>query len=390
MKIVGNSKYQKAANGSLILNYLRKQGGTSRSRIAEELGLQPSTVTYIMNRLLQAGLVRESSGIGGNGSGRKAIRIELNNDYGTVIGLDLQADYYNAVVTDIGGRVVGSFHREYDGEAKTFERRFASVLKEVRESVRGEGPVLGAGVAIPGVVDPSGPIIEECWTHNLQHHNLGPFLEENFSFPIVVENDANCCAWKNLWYEGSGDHDSFIYLLPRFHRSELLPENYPSVGIGMGLVYNGEIYQGFTHRAGEYRSLFFRQEEKVPGQLSLSLAEMRLVASDRTVRRKLVVELLGTLILIMHITNPRALFIGGDLAGEQDLVAGVLEGEFAPQWRRLSANGVRIEVLDDAAYDAATGAAAAMLNTLYAIPQVGNGEQNVRIWNSLLTNLIDQ
>jgi hypothetical protein len=92
----------------------------------------------------------------------------------------------------------------------------------------------------------------------------------------------------------------------------------------------------------------------------------------------------------MHITNPRALFIGGDLAGEQDLVGGVLEGEFAPQWRRLSANGVRIEVLDDAAYDAATGAAAAMLNTLYAIPQVGNGEQNVRIWNSLLTNLIDQ
>lgn len=389
MKIVGNSKYQKAANASLILNYLRREGSTSRSRIAEELGLQPSTVTYIMNRMLQAELVEETRDAATPGSGRRPIKITLNRNYGAVIGLDLQADYYNAVITDIAGRPIETVHREYDRASSTFEDRFSSVMREVESLVPGEIPVLGAGVAIPGIVDPSVPLIEDCWSHNLRQRNLKRYIEKNYSYPIFIENDANCCAWRFLWYESVGNKDSFIYLLPRFHRKELLPDNYPSVGIGMGLVYNGEIYNGFTYRAGEFRSLFFKQSGTVPGQITLSTEEMNRIAHDDTVKRKLVHELLGTIILFMYFTNPRALYIGGDLAKEGPLIQDVLEHELAYEWEQLDNSGIQLKVLEDAGGDAARGAAAAMLQTLYTIPQVGTGEQNARIWKSLLTNLID-
>ena len=59
-KIVGNSQYQKIANALLIIQLLCK-GPNTRVAIARELGLQPSTVTYSINRLIETGLVREST-----------------------------------------------------------------------------------------------------------------------------------------------------------------------------------------------------------------------------------------------------------------------------------------------------------------------------------------
>ncbi|SIQ28854.1 ROK family protein [Alkalispirochaeta americana] len=399
MKLVGNSRYQKAANGSLLLDFLRRSGGASRRRISRELGLQPSTVTYIVNRLLQAGLVVES-GFGGNdpadssdeparGSGRRATRIVINPTYGAVIGLDLQADYYKALVTDIAGEEIVCVHREYHAAAAGFEALFSSVLAEVESRIPRNMPVLGAGVAIPGVVDPEGPVIEECWSHNLTGAHLGEFLARTFSYPVLMENDANCCAWKTLWYDSRDEDDSFVYLLPRFHRQELLPEGYPSVGVGLGLVYNGTIYNGFTRRAGEFRSLFFEESGNVPGQIALTPLEMNRVSRDAGIRRKLVVELLRTLILFMHISNPRALFVGGDLSSEGDLIRRVLEEDLRQEWDALARSGVQVEVLGNAEYDAARGAAAAVLDTLYSIPRIGGREQDARIWRSLLTNLID-
>ncbi|WP_018526329.1 ROK family transcriptional regulator [Alkalispirochaeta alkalica] len=394
MKLVGNSRYQKAANGSLLLDYLRRSGGASRRTLARELGLQPSTVTYIVNRLLQAGLVLEGGAVAPDsslrGSGRRATSVEINRRYGAVIGLDLQADYYKAQVTDIAGGQIAALHREYEAASGSFQELLVTVLTEVERQVPRGIPVLGAGVAIPGVVDPEGPVIEECWSHNLEGEHLGSFLAETFSFPVLMENDANCCAWKTLWYESSGQDDSFVYLLPRFHRQELLPPGYPSVGIGLGLVYNGAIYNGFTHRAGEFRSLFFEESGTVPGQISLTPEEMNRVSRDEGIRRKLVVELLRTLMLFMHITNPRALFVGGDLASQGDLVRRVLEEDLHREWKTLARSGVEVTVLADAEYDAARGAAAAVLDTLYSIPRIGGRDQDARIWRSLLTNLIDQ
>ncbi len=390
MKIVGNSKFQKAANGSLILNFLRKEGGASRSMISEKLGLQPSTVTYIMNRLLQAGLVCEAEPENNTENVKRGVKLEINSSYGAVIGLDLQADYYNAVISDITGRILETIHREYLSATSNFETRFSEVMAEVEKEVPNTIPVLGAGVAIPGVVDPEGPVIEECWTHNLRQKHLAAYLESEFSFPISVENDANCCAWGSLWYDSEEENDSFIYLLPRFHRRDLVPKDYPTIGIGLGLVYNGHIYNGFKHRAGEFRSFLFEQSGSVPGQISLTQEEMERIRQDKMVRRKLVVELFRTLILFMHITNPRAIYIGGDLSGDGELIEQVLLDELQEQWGQLHNGGVGLVVLSDADYDAAKGASAAMLNTLYSIPRIGERDQNVRVWNSLLTNLIEQ
>ena len=391
MKLVGNYRFQKAANSSLVLNYLLREGDSTRSVIARDVGLTASTVTYIVQRLIDAELVVERGATEDHnesaesaGRGRRGVNVGLNADFGRVIGCDLQADYYAAVVTDVAGRVVARFRREYAARSGDFEELMVRVLTEIAEEVGDTAPIIGAGVAIPGIVGVDDAFIEECWTHRISGRDLGPFLDTAFPYTVFLENDANACAWKTLWYDSEHSPDAFLYLLPRFHRRELLTSEVPSVGIGMGLVYNGEVYHGVSNRAGEFMSSAGRPTDGTPGQLRMNGAELDRVREDRGVLRDLVAEVLGTLAPFIYMTDPRSLYIGGDLAGEQELVDEVLNNDL--RWFRdaFERNGGSVVVLADAAYDPAQGAAAQMLCTLYSVPRLG-GRHSGRFGTNLVT-----
>ena len=387
MKIVGNSQFQRAANASLILNTLRERREASRIELSATLGLRPSTVTYIVNRLMSAGLVREKVGkMPVTKSGRPPVLLEINKDFGRVVGLDLQADYYNAVVTDTTGTILRSLHKEYESRGPSFEELFQSVCDEILQD-EGESPILGVGLAVPGVVDHERSIIKDCWTHNLKNRDFTAFFEAGFEYPIVIENDANCCAWKSLWDRGELEKDTFLYLLPRFHRKEILPPGYPSIGVGLGLVFNGAVYHGYSHRAGEFRSVFLGGGDAT--QISLTQEEMERISDDSDILRRLAVELLKNMFALIHILNPRSLFIGGNLAGQGPMIQEVLNDELKEEWRQIEQTGCSLRVLEDAEMDVAKGAAYSMLTELYSIPQLGESDENQRKWRNLLSNIIE-
>ncbi len=386
MKIVGNSRFQKAANSSLILNYLREREECSRIDLSESLGLRPSTVTYIINRLMNMGLVREKKGTeSATRNGRPPILLEINRDFGRIIGLDLQADYYNAVITDTAGKILQSRNKVYDKWGLSFEE----LLKNVLEDIIGEkkdAPIIGLGLAVPGIVDPENSIIKDCWTHNLKSRDFSSFFEESFDFPVIVENDANCCAWKSIW--DNRELENFIYLLPRFHNKEIVPQGLPSIGVGLGLVLNGSVYHGFSHRAGEFRSVFMGNND--PGQTSLSMEEMDRIASDPLIKRKFMVELLKNLFWMINILNPRSIYIGGDLSGNSRMLHEILSNELKDDWKRIQQNDCTLTMLEEAAMDAAKGAAASILTELYSIPQINTRDLSPRKWKNLLSNINEQ
>lgn len=389
MKVIGNSQFQKAMNSSLLLKHLLMRREASRIELAEELGLRPSTITYIINRLMNVGLIKEKAPAETAGrSGRPPIMLEINRDYGRVIGLDLQTDYYNAVITDAAGCVLKRLRRDFERDGTPFEELFEAILEEIFKQ-EPEMNILGVGMALPGTVDRERSVVLDCWTHNIKDRDFSPYLEKSFPYPVVIENDANCCAWKSLWEreEESRDqeNETFIYLLPRFHKQETVPDGYPPIGIGLGLVFNGGVYHGHSFRAGEFRSVFLERDE--PAQISLELDEMMRIKQDPAVLRRLIRELMLNMFALIHILNPRALIIGGDLAGRGAEIGSVLEGELAREWAMVQAGGCRVDVLEDAAFDAAAGAASSMLMELYSIPQVDGKELSLRKWNSLLSNV---
>lgn len=395
MKVVGNSQYQKLANGLLILNLLRRKS-YSRIEIAQILGLQPSTVTYSVNRLLENGTVRELQdveGPGGGGAGRKRNLVGLNQDFGRVVGVELMFGFYRITICNIAGVIVYQAALSYqstsrgDGDSvPIFESLVREVVAQAR-SLCGTIPMLGVCLAVPGIVLDGNTCIEECWTHGLKHVDFSEFLA-SFDVPVFFENDANCCAEKYLWGDGY-ERDSFMYLLGRKHAPLVVPEGIPTIGIGLGLVVDGKLYRGSASRSGEYRASMLMGSDAT-GQVDVSAKELLDLDSNPTLSRHLIVEVLADIFCSISIIDPRALFIGGFFAEHpfRDIVFDVMENELRDRWLDFSWKG-GVVMVQDAQFDASEGAADALLDWLYQVPRVGESEKDRRRLAVLLADIAD-
>ncbi|NCB01262.1 MAG: ROK family transcriptional regulator [Spirochaetia bacterium] len=384
MKVVGNSQYQKIANSFLILRLLR--GGTStRVEIARKLGLQPSTVTYSVNRLLESGLVRESNHEAlhtdskPSNQGRKAVQIELNVDYGRVIGLELLADYCWCSILDLRGNVLFSQRLEYLSHTenlppkKRFELQLERVINKMVNLCNGI-PVLGVGIALPGIVEANGQIVRDCWTHELKECDFSQFLKDRFAFPVVFENDANCCVQKYLWNGADERQTNFIYLLAREYPHELVPKGVPPFGIGLGLVFEGKLYRGSHSMAGEFISAFMDMYSQT-GQLQSSVENMLVLQLDSALRQKMLKELLYNLRSIVSILDPQTVYLGGFFTDYMDEATNILNEDLLKKVIFVNAHS-----------DASEGAAENLLNLLFRIPQVGETENESTYNQYLLFN----
>lgn len=387
MKVIGNSHFQKTLNTSLILNHFREHGACSRIALSEETGLRPSTVTYIINRLMAASLVVEKKGPEPvRRNGRPPVLLSINNDYGRVIGVDLQADYYNGVVTDMSGTILKRYRKVYDKQSDSIEKLIKSILGEIVDDCADDN-ILGAGIAVPGTVDSERSMIIDCWTHDVSSRDLTGYFKEQFDFPVMIENDANCCAWKILWNDSQYAQNSMMYLLPRFHDFKDMEKKIPRIGIGLGLIMDGKIYRGSSCRAGEFRSAFLNTNGHK--QILLDSDEAMNIREDSQVKRKFILELLQNMIAIVHLMNPKALLIGGDLSKESEMIFDVLENELAISYASMRSLPCALEILEEVTYDAAEGAAAFLLSDLYMIPQLDGQDLNLRRWNTMLSHDIE-
>ncbi|NCC13099.1 MAG: ROK family transcriptional regulator [Spirochaetia bacterium] len=383
-KLVGNSQYQKLANALLVLRRLHK-GDTTRVSLARELGLQPSTVTYNVNRLIEAGLVRESlqgPEAGKSTSlGRRAIMLELNSDIFRVIGLELLADCGWASVLDAKGAVLYSQKVEYpvlEGlESRTrFEYLIKDVVSRITSFCNGL-PILGVGIALPGIVESNSQAVRDCWTHALKGQDFSSFFQKNFSFPIIMENDANCCVQRYLFEGAEERRDNFLYLLARRYPRAHVPSGVSPFGIGIGLVFGGTLYRGSDSRAGEFISAMMKPSEQ-GRQLATTLERVEELEENPRIRCALLGELAANIRCIASILDPQTIYLGGFLSDYFDEVQTLLSSDVCDK-----------VVYANAHTDASEGAAVNVLSLFYRIPQVGDTSSGAWRWSALLQSAIE-
>jgi len=379
MKLVANSRYQKIANSCLILGELTRDR-MSRAELSHKLGLQPSTVTYSTARLIEAGLVREEENTAGGKTGRKGILLGLNPSYGRICGVELLAGYYRLITCDISGAILDKGTFPYDetitapkGTRKRFLQLLMCAKKQVEESNKGY-PIKGVCIAIAGIISHDFHTIIDSWTHGLHAEDFAEMLI-TCPYPVWFENDANCAAQKYL-FKDRFRKDSFLYSLVHYYKPETIPSNVPSVGIGMGVVIDGEMYRGWTNRAGEFRSVLY-SGSSIVGQLALSNNELVALETDDGIQKAFMKELLSNLFSAEAIINPRVIFLGGDLV-KKELVEKVLRNEYPQMKDYIEEEEGLFHIVEDATWDVSYGACIMVLDTMFHIPRVG--EQNLMSW----------
>ncbi len=226
-------------NLSSVLKLIYKQAPLSRAQLATRTGLNKSTISSLVEDLIERGLIHET-GVNSVGAGRPATLLEIDAHVGAVIAVELGVDFVAVGLTDFAGNMVWRKNIPADpaeSQAETMgeiRRLIEATLEESRE--RGMR-VLGLSFSIPGTVDLEQGVL--IFAPNLNWHNVG--MRDEFGdmgVKVYIENDANAAAIGEHLFGAAQNVKDFVLV-------------FAGVGLGGGLYLNDQLYRGVGGYAGE-------------------------------------------------------------------------------------------------------------------------------------------
>jgi len=346
-----------------IFRTVWRNPGISRVDIADRLGLDKSTVTNQVNRLLELGLILEAEeGEASSRGGRRPIQLEINKDFGRIIGIEIQLGGYVAVLVDLAGGIRDACKGRIDTEAGGFPEQALGVIDEVRAAF-GEGPgLLGIGVGLGGLVDSKKARIRYSVPLGIDRPlDFGKSVAARLPVPCFVENDANCCAWGELSFGRGEELRDILFALVEYRSNSMIGLR-GGIGVGFGVVLGGKVHAGSHGNAGEFRSVFCDG----PGELqfSLGLDELERLDRDPAALARVADELCRNMAMLVNTMDFERVFIGGDIELLDIDMPAVLRRRLADNWMYPAPKGVDIRYSSLGDKAVAYGAAGMMFDRL--------------------------
>lgn len=160
------------------------------------------------------------------------------------------------LIFDIGGTStkIGVVNRsskiikKYKIPKKNTLQEFLEMLEqEINYSIENY-KIQGVGISCPGTVNTkTGEVMGQSALEYLHKYNFVSHLKNKYNFPIAIENDANCSALAELFFENP--------------QEKLIAFVVIGTGIGGALIKDGEIIQGRRMESGEFGYMLFKNED---------------------------------------------------------------------------------------------------------------------------------
>jgi glucokinase-like ROK family protein len=133
--------------------------------------------------------------------------------------------------------------------------------------------LIGVGVGVPGLVRSGSGML--AFAPNLRWKDvpLRAILEEQLGVPVFVDNEANAGAMGESWFGAGKGVQNMAYLSV-------------GIGLGVGIVINGELYRGSTGYAGEMGHFTIEPDGPICGCGNRGCWET--LASERAALRRVV------------------------------------------------------------------------------------------------------
>lgn len=328
----GSKQTEKARNAASIVRTIWKNPLISRYEIAEKLHLERSTITHQVNSLLDIGLIQEmSEGQAGPSGGRKPIQLSINKDYGYIIGIEMQVEAYSVVIVNMLGDVLQYRKENRVITPETFLDDVAVIIRTAADEAGGMSHIIGVGVGMGGIIDSDrGIIYYSIPLHLSVPMNFSSILSEQLNIPIMIGNDANCCAWGELAFHKADGLKNFIFSLIQFRSGDISRQEYGGVGVGFGLVIDSNVYTGANYTAGEFRSAYWIDGNKA--QFSIPYEEIKDVIIRSDLMDRFVQELSRNIALFVNTFNLNRVFIGGDIENYDVDVPEIMNREISRNW----------------------------------------------------------
>lgn len=256
--LTGKPQLNRVVNRRLILDRIRRTGEISRAELAEITAIRPPTVSAVVKELLEEGLVEEV-GNGESRGGRAPRMLALSGKRTRVVGFEVSETAILAGVCDLSGELIA--RSRVDSQPDTPDL-IVDQLDEIGEKLlAGLGlawrDVQGVGVALPGHLDPLKGVVRWSKPLNWKDVPLKKMCELRWGVETDVVNDSAAGSMASQFSGAGREVKNLVYLYLRFNVVEAHSEDtvHGVVGIGSGIIVNGEPYHGEFGAAGEITTL---------------------------------------------------------------------------------------------------------------------------------------
>lgn len=215
-------------------------GPLSRTQLSARTGLSQSTVTKVVNPLVEAGYLVET-GETSSGMGRPQRMLEVAADRHAVIGVKIGPERVTGVLADLRARELARRTRELSaghGPSAALAACAAVASDLLASEPRARERLLGIGIGVGGHVDGAGGIVLRSGVLGWDAVEVAAPVAAATGLPTLVGNDVDALAVAERWFGAGRGIDPFAVVTV-------------GPGIGCGLFLGGGLFTGATGLAGE-------------------------------------------------------------------------------------------------------------------------------------------
>lgn len=237
-----NSDSMKKNNLKYVLETIRKEEPISRKSISEKIGLTTSSITNIVGKLIEDSYLIET-GVGESIGGRKPIMLEYNPKGGYAIGVEMDAVDIICIITDFKAKKIAK-NRGKTSLSEGMTSVVTRLIKLIEDTIEKAGiprdKIMGIGLVSAGPYDyKKGTMLNPPNFSGWNEVPIRDLVEEALKIPTYFEKDTQGAAIAEYWFGKAGNVKSLFAIIVK------------EVGIGGGIIINGNVYHGFHNGAGD-------------------------------------------------------------------------------------------------------------------------------------------
>lgn len=233
---LASSESARNINRDVVLEIIRSRQPVARADLARVSGLQPSTVSAIVEQLINEKWVKEGA-VERRPRGRHPTLLTLN-DRLVILTADVRPRQAIVALLDLNGRFLAREVVPLVSEAEGAVGKIISSMKGMRAGHPNRS-FEGIGISMPGRLDPESQRL--IFAPNLKwgSYDIKGAIENEMRLQVELTNAANACLLAELW---SGKLDGI--------RNAVLIT--VSEGVGGAILANGQIVVSRSGLAGEF------------------------------------------------------------------------------------------------------------------------------------------
>ncbi|HYL74240.1 MAG TPA: ROK family protein [Bryobacteraceae bacterium] len=231
-----SSEVVRDINRRIVLNLIRTRQPISRADLARVSGMQRSTISLIVEELVEEHWVIEGP-TGRLPRGRRPTFLRLNDDR-VIIGVDIRPIQTTVALADVNGKFSSQEVMPTPSDPKVAVQSLIQRIQTVIRSCK-KKKIEGVGISLPGRFNQNSDLL--VFAPNLKWRDVdlrNPIVKAT-GLEVELENAANACVLATVWFDPGETYRNLVVVTV-------------SEGIGAGVLINGQLARGLNGMAGEF------------------------------------------------------------------------------------------------------------------------------------------